>query len=255
MARKALFTSRVKIEDERPNSMPLAILDRLVDVGRADERGRRAEDLLLRDPHARLDVAEDRRPVEGAAVEPVLGRDLAAGQERRALVLADLGVRVDLLQRRAVHDRADVRRVLEPVAEPELLGSLDELRRERVVDALAGDDAARGGAALAGRAEGRPEDPLDGEVEVGVVHDDDGVLAAELEVDVLEVGGAVLGGLDPDLARAGERDQRHVRVLDEALADRLAAAVHDVEHAGGQAGLLEDLDEALAEHAACRGPA
>ena len=67
MARKALFTSRVKIEDERPNSIAVRDPDRLVDVGRADERGRRAEDLLLGDPHARLDVAEDRRPVEVAA--------------------------------------------------------------------------------------------------------------------------------------------------------------------------------------------
>ena len=65
---------------------------------------------------------------------------------------------------------------------------------------------------------------------------------------MLEVGGAVLGGLDPDLARAGERDERHVRMLDEALADRLAAAVHDVEDARRQPGLLEDLDEALAQH-------
>ena len=74
-------------------------------------------------------------------------------------------------------------------------------------------------------------------------------------MDVLEVGGAVLGGLDADLARARERDERNVRVLDEALADRLAAAVDDVEDARGQAGLLEDLDEALAEHRACRAPA
>ena len=48
------------------------------------------------------------------------------------------------------------------------------------------DHAARSGAALTGRAEGGPEDAVDGEVEVGVVHHDDRVLAAELEVDVLQ---------------------------------------------------------------------
>ena len=45
MARKALFTSLVKIEDESPVD-PVGDLDRLVDVGRADQRGRRPEDLL-----------------------------------------------------------------------------------------------------------------------------------------------------------------------------------------------------------------
>ena len=115
-------------------------------------------------------------------------------------------------------------------------------------DGRAGDDAAGGRAPLARRAECGPEDSLDCEVEVGVVHDDDRVLAAQLEVDVLQIGSAVLGGLDPHLARAREGDERHVGVLDEALADRLAAAVDDVEDAGGEAGLLEDLDEALAEH-------
>ena len=66
-------------------------------------------------------------------------------------------------------------------------------------------------------------------------------------MDVLEVVGPVLRGLDPDLARAGQRDERHVRMLDQALADRPAAAVDDVEDARREPGLLEDLDEALAE--------
>src|SRR5205085_8603714 len=113
------------------------------------------------------------------------GRDLAAGEELRALVLADLGVRVDLLERAAVDHRADVGVVLPARAQAHRLRSRDELRGERVVDALLDDDAARGGAALAGGAEGRPEDAVDGQVEVGVVEDDDRVLAAELEMDVL----------------------------------------------------------------------
>src|ERR671931_2023240 len=65
--------------------------DRLVEVAHRDERRRRPEDLLLGDPHLRLDVAEDRRAVEVALVEAIPGRDLAAGEELRALVLADLG--------------------------------------------------------------------------------------------------------------------------------------------------------------------
>src|SRR4029079_2125515 len=155
--------------------------DGFVDVVRPDERGRRPEALLLRAPHLGIDLPEDGRPVEEALVETVLRRDLATGQELRPLALADLGVRVDLVERSAVDDRTDVDVLLEAVAELELLRALDELRLERLVDLRPDDDAARGGAALARRAERGPEDPVDGEIDVGVVHHDDRVLAAELE--------------------------------------------------------------------------
>src|SRR5207247_8893826 len=84
--------SRVDVtrEDRRGEPELDAVGDpnRLVRVANPDQRGRRAEDLLLRDPHPRIDVAEDRRRVEVAAVEPVSGRDLTSREQLRALVLA-----------------------------------------------------------------------------------------------------------------------------------------------------------------------
>src|SRR5207249_4287797 len=80
----------------------------LVEVLDANQRRRRAEDLLLGDPHLRLDIAEDGRAVEVPLPEAVAGRDLSAGQELRALLPADLRVRVDLLERLPVDDRTDV---------------------------------------------------------------------------------------------------------------------------------------------------
>src|SRR5207248_10114298 len=203
VAHRAEGLVHVTGEDRRREPVADSVRDahRLVEVAHGDERRRRAEDLLLRDPHPRLDVAEDRRPVVEAVAEPVAARHLAAGEQARALVLPDLRVRVDLLERALVDDRADVGVVLPAGPEPHLLRSGDELRLQRVVDALLDDDATRGGAALAGGAEGRPDDPVDGEVEVGVVEDDDGVLAAELEVDVLERVGRVPHHLDAGLAR------------------------------------------------------
>src|SRR5215510_13741994 len=59
-------------------------LDRLVDVAHLDHRGRRAEDLLLGDPHLRVDVAEDRWPIVEAILEAVPRGDLPAREERRA---------------------------------------------------------------------------------------------------------------------------------------------------------------------------
>src|SRR5262249_44087395 len=79
-------------EDRRGKSVPDAVrdADRLVEVMDADQRRRRAEDLSLGDPHPGLDVTEDRRAVVEALVEAVPGGTPPAGQQLRALVLADV---------------------------------------------------------------------------------------------------------------------------------------------------------------------
>ena len=74
-------------------------------------------------------------------------------------------------------------------------------------------------------------------LEVGVVADDERVLAAELEADL---GQALAGDArdhPPDRGRAGEADDGDARVLDERLARLAAEAVDDVEDARGQARL------------------
>ena len=110
------------------------------------------------------------------------------------------------------------------------------------------DDAAGGRAALAGRAERRPDDAVHGEVEVGVVHDDDPVLAAQLEVDVLEPFGGGLEHRDARLARPGQRHDADVRMPHDPVPHLAAEPVHEVDDAVGHAGLDEQLDEALREH-------
>ena len=121
----------------------------------------------------------------------------------------------------------------QPDAEPKPLGRARRAATQLVVDRLVRDHAARRGAALAGGSERRPDDALDGQVEIRIVHDDDRVLAAELEVDVLEAVGAGLRDRDACLARAGERDDRDVRMPDERIADLSPAPVDDVDDAGG----------------------
>ena len=62
----------------------------------------------------------------------------------------------------------------------------DELLDELVVDGLVHEQARGRGATLAGRAEGAPDRAVDREVDVRVVHDEDRVLAAHLQVQALE---------------------------------------------------------------------
>ena len=89
------------------------------------------------------------------------------------------------------------------------LGLLGEGGHEVVVDAGPGEHAGGGGAVLAGVEVAGDRDVLGGLLEVGVVEDDDRRLAAELEVDPLEVLGGGGGHLHAGPHRAGDRD--HLR--------------------------------------------
>ena len=107
-----------------------------------------------------------------------------------------------------------------------------------------GDDDARGrGAALAGGEECRLRHGLDGDLEVGVIEHDGGVLAAHFELELaanLDRGQSnALAGAD----RAGEGDGVDVLGFQHGLADHRALAHHQVQHALGQAGADQDIDD------------
>ena len=89
----------------------------------------------------------------------------------------------------------------------------DQLLDELVVDALVHEQPRGGRAALAGRAERAPDRAVDRQVDVRVVHDEDRVLAAHLQVQALERRRAGLRDAPPDLGRAGEGDDLDVRML------------------------------------------
>ena len=110
-----------------------------------------------------------------------------------------------------------------------------------------GDEHAGGGrAVLAGVEVARDRDALDRRLDVGVVEDHDRGLAAELEVDALEVGRRAGGDLGAGADRAGDGDHGGGGVLDEQAAG-LAVAGDDVEGAGGQElrGELGEAERAL----------
>src|SRR5207244_11683218 len=79
---------------------------------------------------------------------------------------------------------------------------------------------------------------------------DDCVLAAELEVHVLQAVGRGLRHGDAGLAGTGERDHRNIRVTDERLAGGLAVAVHDVDDAGRSEEHTSELQSP--DHLVCR---
>ena len=109
------------------------------------------------------------------------------------------------------------------------------------------DEPAGRGAALPGGAKGAPQRAFDGEIEIGVFHDDLRILAAELERNARQILTADRGDLTPDRGRAGKRNQLHVAMTHQRGAHFLAASMNQIDDPRRHAGLVEDLDES------CRG--
>jgi hypothetical protein len=105
-------------------------------------------------------------------------------------------------------------------------------RHELTNSETGGAEEARGRrAALPGRAERAPDRAVDRQVHVRVVHHEDRVLSAHLQVQPLERRRAGLRDPAPDLGRARLRDDLHVRMLDQRVSDLAARAGDDVEDA------------------------
>src|SRR4051812_48448927 len=219
-------------------------VDRLLLGVDDDDRQHRAEDLLAHDPHLVGDAGEDGGGDVAAALEPgridraaaALGR---AGSDRILDQVDDDPVLV------LGGHRADLGVPLDRVADPELLGLADHALDEAVGNVAHHVDALDPRAGLAGVGEAAPDGAGDGVVEVGVGADDHRVLAAELEHRALEVACTHLADLAADVHRAGEED-----LADAGAAERVAdpaAAVDDADQALGEAALLEDVADALAQ--------
>ena len=180
-----------------------------------------------------------KRPAKPVDLARAAGEALGAGPER---VVDELGDDVGLI---AGDHRPDLGLPVERVADRQALGLAHHPLEEALGDV--GDDvgALDPRAGLAGVGEAAPDAARDRVREVGVGADDLRVLAAELEHRALHPLGADLADLAPHLDRAGEEDLRR-RGLAQRLADRAAAV--DVSHqALGEAGLVEDRLDPLAE--------
>ena len=76
------------------------------------------------------------------------------------------------------------------------------------------------------------------EFELGIVKHNDRVLAAELELDLLQMFAGEFADAPTDVARAGERDHRDIRINANRLA-RLHAPWHHLQDAFRQSSLFE----------------
>lgn len=197
-----------------------------------------SENLLLDNLHVVGDVAEDGRLDVVALGTQALTTNLDLGTSSFSFLdIAHDAVELELGDLRALEGVA-----LERVADLVLLGTGLEALKEGVVDALLDQDTAAGTAALAVVEVDAEVDPGDGVVDIRVVEDDVGALAAQLEGDLLQVTlGSGLQDLAADQGGASEGDLVNVHVGRHGSTGDTANAGDDVDDTWWEASLDDEL--------------
>ncbi len=124
------------------------------------------------------------------------------------------------------------------VADGDVFVDAPEFGEELLVDRVVDEQAAEGGAALAGGAHGREGDGAEGEVEVGGGADDAGVVAAELEQGAGEAGGETGADEAAHAGGSGGGDEGDKRGVDEGFAGGVIADEEGAQVGGEIAGVL-----------------
>jgi hypothetical protein len=205
----ALRMLSVKIALDRPCGTSLwiasASLERVVLEHVEDRRER----LLLHDLRLRRHPDDRRLHELRAEIRPAA----AAGDDLPAFRLDLIDRREHVGHRVGGDERPHQRRRRRAGPRSHLLVGADQPVHQLAGDLLLDDDPAGRGAALPGGADGAEEDGARREVEVRVLGDDDGVVAAELEDRAAEPRRHRRGDVFADLRRARERDERQPPVL------------------------------------------
>ncbi len=220
---------------------PIGPLQRLRLVVEALHGDHRAEDLLLDHLVVLVEPRHDGRSEAIATVADLCPAGRDRGVRRRSLDEPAHPCELVLAVERAV-----VGVVLGVRADRRPLG----LRHQRVdqvpVDARGGQHPGGGGAVLARVEVRRAGDAPCGRLHVGVVENDDRRLAAQFQVDPLQVRGSGSGDLHAGAHAAGDRDHRRDRVRHEGPTG-VPVAADDVEDAGREV-LTQDPGEQQGAH-------
>ena len=136
------------------------------------------------------------------------------------------------------NDRAHAGGFLQPVPDLDGAGEIGNGVAKCLLRFADSDGDRHGQAALAGAAEGTVADDAGGGFEIGVGQDDDMVLRSTLALDAFAGLGAAGVDIPGDRRRADEADGPHLGMVEQRVDGRLGS-VHEVDHAGRQAELIE----------------
>mmetsp|Transcript_29542 Transcript_29542/g.84217 ORF Transcript_29542/g.84217 Transcript_29542/m.84217 type:complete len:503 (-) Transcript_29542:51-1559(-) len=205
------------------------------------------EDFLVVDLHTGLHLAEDRRPHKVAALATAGHRRRPAVEEQlRAVVHARLDEPADALQRSPGDQGANVRPARVARAHPELGRRLDDLG-DQLLRLPHEDSDADGHATLARSAATRAHELVHDARGVGVGEDDGVIFGAEVALRALAVLARPLVDVRTRRVAADEGHSAEVLVVAEEV-HRVVRAMHDIEHAGGQAAIVRHLRQHQRRH-------
>src|SRR5215469_8001274 len=199
-----------------------------------------SEDLLLVYGHVGCDMIEERAAEEKATLVSGYLQRAAVGHQLRPFAHAGVDVARDALERLAGHDWAHFHARVHAIADTQRLGSLREPGSDPVRDITHQDGDTDRHATLAGRSVGRTDQSVHRLVQVGVRHDDQVILCAAECLHALAQLRAARVEASGDRGRADEAQGPDLRVLEQRI-DGDSVALHDVENAVRQPGLLEEL--------------
>lgn len=221
------------------------LLDRVVDLDgmleRLDLHGveNRDKDLVLDNVSIGADAGDGRGDKVTGALE-----DVASGEDLAALGLDSLDTLLVVLDSSLGVKGAAEGAGLERIADADRLVGLGQLLDELVMDLLVQQEAASGGATLTGSADGGKENGAESQVEISVVHDNNGVVTAELEERLAEALGNSLADLAANGGGTSEGEEADTVVFDHGLTDIGATSDQGAEGTG-EAVLDKDLLEDL----------
>ena len=135
---------------------------------------------------------------------------------------------------------------IEGIADADAFGQRHEALGELGRDPLVKEEPRTGNTGLALIVEDGERRPVDRRRQVGIVEDDVGPLASELELQALQVAGRGFDHLASGGRRPGEGHLGDVWVFGDRGAGRLAEARDDVDHAGRYAHRAHELSQAKA---------
>ncbi len=202
----------------------------------------RSEDFLLVDGHVGGDMVEQRAADPEPLAASFAGQSAleAAAVDQKPGPLGDaLGdTAFDAGPGRAGDDRAHLGLRVGAVQHLQGPGARLEFGDHLVGDVADQHGDRDGHAAFAGRAIGRPDQGVDHLADIGVGHHHQVILGAAQGLHPLAEPRAGLIDVIGDRGRTDEGDRLYVGMLEQRV-DRLLVALHDIEHAVGQAGLLQ----------------
>src|SRR6266481_288106 len=203
----------------------------------------RTKNFFLSKAHFGVNVSEDRGGKEPAVIVIRSGEAAPAKLQFGALLLANGGIFLRSFNLLLVDLRPHVNTFIGAIANFQAFRALNQPVHKLAINAALHNHATGCGAALTGSTKGAPEHSFEREIEIGVIHDDDGVFAAHLQRTGFKRAGRDFTHNASDFTRSGKRNSLNVGMLHQRRSRFRTKAGNNVHHAFGQACIHQRADE------------